>query len=322
MKNTSVKLLLLFLFIGIHSYSKSIPNKIKDLAFPDAEYITENTIRIPFKLADHLIIVKAKANNRVGNFIIDTGAETLILNKVHFNNFHQHRSRRTSGVSSSVDNVFMTKLNKFFINTFNIENINSDIVDLSHIEKSKRVEILGIIGYQVIKEYEIFIDFYLKQITLFKTDKNGNRIDKEILLEKIVDSIPFNLKKHTIVINGYVNNEKLNFGLDSGAEINQLNTTVSKKVRQNFRIVKRVHIIGVGKRKREVIAGKLYGVKFTKKTYSGMMRTLLTNLSGMKDSYGTNLDGILGYEFLAMKRLIINYKKQKLYFINQPFTKN
>jgi len=30
------------------------------------------------------------------------------------------------------------------------------------------------------------------------------------------------------------------------------------------------------------------------------------------------LDGILGYEFFAQKRTIINYKKEKLYFIDYP----
>ena len=38
----------------------------------------------------------------------------------------------------------------------------------------------------------------------------------------------------------------------------------------------------------------------------------------MNEAFGTNLDGILGYEFFAQKRTIINYQKEKLYFINYP----
>jgi hypothetical protein len=38
----------------------------------------------------------------------------------------------------------------------------------------------------------------------------------------------------------------------------------------------------------------------------------------MNEAFGTSLDGVLGYEFFKQKRTIINYQKQKLYFINYP----
>jgi hypothetical protein len=41
----------------------------------------------------------------------------------------------------------------------------------------------------------------------------------------------------------------------------------------------------------------------------------------MYEVFGTQLDGILGYEFFKYKRTIINYKKEKLYFINYPLNK-
>ncbi len=316
---------LIFLILtlsGIIAYGNSSSFKTQQIIFPDAEYITENTIRIPFSLADHLIVIKASVNGQKGNFIIDTGAESLILNKVHFNDFYDHRSRSTSGVSSTVDKTILAKIDKLTLNTFKIKNIDSDVIDLSHIEKRKKEEILGIIGFNILKNYEIFIDFYLKQITLFKTTLSGNRIDKEIFLEEIADSVSFKLKKHTIVLNCFVNNEKVNFGLDTGAEINQLSSQVSKKVKQNFRIVRRVKMLGAGKGEKQVLAGKLYNVKLNNRIYCGVMRTILTNLSGMESAYGTKLDGILGYEFIAMKRIIINYKKEKLYFVTHPYVKN
>ncbi|MCF6347444.1 MAG: hypothetical protein L3J20_03990 [Flavobacteriaceae bacterium] len=57
------------------------PNTIQKLHFPKAEYISENTVRIPFKLIDHLIVIEAEVLNRKGNFIIDTGSDKLVLNR-------------------------------------------------------------------------------------------------------------------------------------------------------------------------------------------------------------------------------------------------
>ena len=49
------------------------------------------------------------------------------------------------------------------------------------------------------------------------------------------------------------------------------------------------------------------------------MKTIITNLNNMNKAFGTNLDGILGHDFFAQKRVIINYQKEKLYFIKYPF---
>lgn len=296
------------------------PFQMMGLHFPQAEVVSPNTIRIPFQLIDHLIVVRASTHEREGNFIIDTGSETLVLNEVHCKNYRKTNYRSASGVNGRIDNAYLKELDSFFFENFSIDNLTADVVNLSHIEESKKMELYGIIGYSVLKEYEVFIDFYLKQITLFKTDDKGERIDRDGLLEKVSDSLSFTQKKHSIMLEAFVNGERLIFGLDSGAEINQLSTTVSKKVLKNFKILQRINIIGADKGEREVLAGKLYRISFGKRLYYGLMRTLLTNLSGMYEAYGAPLDGVVGYEFLAMRRTLINYKKKRLYFIDFPFT--
>ena len=66
------------------------------------------------------------------------------------------------------------------------------------------------------------------------------------------------------------------------------------------------------------MAGTLIKLKLSETIFVGPMKTMLTNLTKMNNAFGTKLDGILGYEFLKRKRTIINYKKEKLYFINNP----
>jgi len=159
---------------------------------------------------------------------------------------------------------------------------------------------------------------HLNQITLAKVDAFGNTFDKNVYLEKIVDSISFDLKNHTIVVDGTINNQKVKFGIDTAAEFNQINKRINKKALKYFIPKKRLQLSGIGKIKIEVLAGKLHRVKLSETTYLGPMGTVLTNLSKMNEAFGTALDGILGFEFFTQKRTIINYQKEKLYFINYP----
>lgn len=115
-----------------------------------------------------------------------------------------------------------------------------------------------------------------------------------------------------------INDQKLVFGLDTAAEFNQINKSTNKKALKYFKPTKRLLLTGASNKKVEVLAGKLHRVKLSEAIYFGPMYTILTNLSKMNEAFGTELDGILGYEFFAQKRTIINYQKKKLYFINYP----
>jgi hypothetical protein len=313
----------LTLFLLCISFANSFANNIDKLIFPNAEILNEYTARIPFKLIDHLIVVEATVLNKKGSFIIDTGSQNLVLNKVHFHSKYENniKNNSTTGIFSNIDNPLQKKLSEFNLQQFTLKNKNADIIDLSHIEKSKKMNLLGIIGYSILKDYEIFIDLYLNQITLTKTDKKGTRLDPKVYLEKFVDSINFKLIKHTIVINGSINNQRLKLGLDTAAEFNQINKSVNKKILKHFVPKKRIRLTGASNNYIEVLLGNLHRLKLSKTVYLGPMKTILTNLTKMYEVFGTQLDGILGYEFFKYKRTIINYKKEKLYFINYPLNK-
>ncbi|WP_299671114.1 hypothetical protein [uncultured Polaribacter sp.] len=315
--------LLSFVFLSNFTFAENPPIRLFPkipLYFSKAECINEFTTRIPFKLVDRLLVVEGSLKNQKGNFIIDTGSEAFILNKVHFKTygFNYVKKGETSGVLNTIENPIEKRINNFSLETLHLKNKDSDIIDLSHIEKSKKIKLLGIIGFDILKDYEIFIDLYLNQITLTKTDKTGKKLSKNKYLETITDSINFSLKNHTIVIDAFVNKEKLKFGLDTGAEFNQLSSKVHKKVLKHFYPKKRIQLMGASSKKIEVLYGNLHRVKLNDKNYFGPMKTIITNLKNMNKAFGTKLDGILGHDFFAQKRVIMNYKKEKIYFIKYP----
>ncbi|MGC6430809.1 MAG: hypothetical protein ACON5F_07190 [Jejuia sp.] len=316
MKRFIIDILLILPILGFSNSRKANPTII----FNNAEILNKNTTRIPFKLVDHLIVVQAELHNRKGSFIIDTGSEAMILNQVHFDDFYefQKKNNSVSGVNEILDYSYERRIDGMDISGFQLKNKISDVINLSHIEQSKKIKLLGIIGYDVLKDYEVFVDLYLNQITLTKTDKSGNLLSNKVYLETIVDSLDFKLKRHTIVVDGFINNQKVKLGIDTAAEFNQINKTIHKKALRYFIPKKRLKLHGASDKSIRVLAGKLHRVKLSESIYFGPMYTVLTNLGQLNEAFGTQLDGILGYEFFAQKRTIINYKKEKLYFIDYP----
>jgi len=322
----SIKIFTIFLYlfsIQLFATETELFEAKPPIVFTKAEFVNNSTTRIQFKIVDQLIIVDVEILDKEGNFIIDTGSETLILNSVHFKPTRTYRQKRkqSSGVHNDIEDVREKYLKKLSIESLSLEKLNADVIDLSHIEKIKKIEVLGIIGYSILKDFEVFIDMHLNQITLSKIDKNGELLSKKVYAETIHDSIDFKLKKHTIVLDALIENHKVKFGLDTGAEYNQLNKNLDSEILDYFYPSEELKLTGASGKKMKVMAGKLYRVKLNDSIYFGPMKTVLTNLRKMNSAFRTNLDGILGFEFFAQQRTIINYKKQKLYFIKFPILK-
>lgn len=273
------------------------------------------TLRVPFRLAGRLIVVQAKVEDQTGNFIIDTGSSDLILNTRHFQGGIQKSGTVSVGATGDVREVRSRRIQRFHWDSLTFKRVNADLIDLNHIERKKNIRLLGLIGYQLLRDFELLIDFQLRQIILTRTDRRGERLDPLAIAEEPVDSLNFELRRHVVVVNGKVNGHRVAFGLDSGAELNLLDREVKRRVLDQFKISRRVVLNGMnGAEETEVLAGKLYRFRAKNQRCSGM-KTLLTNMDDLNRAFQTKLDGLLGYEFLCVRRTIINYKKEKLYFL-------
>lgn len=286
------------------------------LAFPTATVTNANTIHIPFKLAGRLIAVEARIDTLAGAFIIDTGAERLLLNQNYFTGRARPNLSAAVGNTGNAGPVIDRKVDSLHWDNMFFLDIQAHVLDLSHIERKKNMRIIGIIGQDVFADFELFLDFQLQQIILTRLDKNGNRLDPDAMWEMPYDSLGFKLCGHLIILEAEVGGNTLKFNLDSGAELNLIDRRVKRKVLDQFEIVKRVNMVGAGQRSIEVLAGTLSDVRCGNQ-YSESMRTLLTNLTHMNGSLGVRMDGVLGFEFLSTRRTLINYKRKKLFFFRE-----
>jgi len=303
-KKLAVFCFILFLFQKIQATS------IRSFVIPTIQ--EKSSLIVPFTLNGGLIIIQAKINDSIGNFVIDTGAEGLVLNSQHFKGVRDD-SRGYYGLSGRGKALTVSYDNAVKVNGLEFNNVDADVVDLSSIELKKGLKILGLIGFNLLKDYEIMFNYRGRFIALSAVDNKGNVIDPMPYILNKKDSLSFILGNFIPVIDVTVNGVKKKFGIDSGAEINLLDLKRSKDIMSQFTPIRTISLTGSDGKDSEVIAGRLYRVAILEIYRCATMATVLMNMNNLNKIYQSNLDGILGFEFLSPWLFSINYKKQKLY---------
>ena len=199
------------------------------------------------------------------------------------------------------------------MDNLNFINIDADVVDLSSIEYNKDIKILGLVGFSLLSDFEIMFNYRGRFISLSRVDVKGNVIDPMPFILDKKDSLSFTLGNFIPVIDVMVNGVKKKFGIDSGAEINLLDLKKSKDIMAQFQPIKTIRLTGSDGKESDVLAGRLYKLSILEKYRCASMATVLINMDNLNKIYASNLDGILGFEFLSPWLFSINYKKQKLY---------
>jgi Aspartyl protease len=284
------------------------------LTFLETETFGPDLIRIPFDLTGTLITVKAKADKVEGKFFFDTGAAGLVLNQRFFSTAKKSSTGGlANGVTGSVKLEGRTKIDTFNVEKLRAIRMQADLVDLSHLEKTKKIALVGLIGYEVFKDYELLFDYKDQVLVLFRTTGKNDSASPAWEYSPVAD-FPLNFVGHTAILQlGFDGKKKRSFALDSGAEQNLLSTLAGKGfLKNNFEIQGRVKLRGAGSQQVEVMNGLLRNAHLD--TFKiAPMQTILANLTDINVVFDAELDGVLGYEFFSQFLVSINYKKKRLY---------
>lgn len=270
---------------------------------------------IPFNRAGNLILIKAKADTTDGNFILDTGAPGLILNMTYFRNYPQigEVEGETGGITGAIT-ASPTLVNTLSMAAVKYSKVSADRVNLGHIENSKGVKILGLLGMQLFKQFEMIIDYEKSVIYLHHITKKDGKNYKS---DQLQDTSAYNILNITVSDNklftkGQIGSKKLTFVIDTGAESNVLDSRLPNSLFENFNIDRRVKLNGAGNTKIEAIYGDMQQVMVGNLNVTNLP-LLVTNLEKMCFAYDKCIDGILGFDFLALHKIGFNFVTNKMY---------
>ena len=167
------------------------------------------------------------------------------------------------------------------------------------------------LGYAAFKDFELMIDYESKQLTLFKLDRRGNRLQKSS--QKPLKISPFKMVKHLPVLEVVIDNFRLKLGIDTGAEMNLLHKKWERKLYNHFLTYEEIELSG-GSKKRKPSSQSVFDEMSIGNQPFIRMKTLIADLSHLMNNHHIKIDGLLGYEFLSKSVTSINFKKKEIYF--------
>ncbi|HEY1115518.1 MAG TPA: pepsin/retropepsin-like aspartic protease family protein [Chitinophagaceae bacterium] len=271
---------------------------------------------IPFVRAGNLIIVKARVDTTEGNFILDTGAPHLVLNITYFRHYQSHveaEAEQTS-ITGSGSALVKTKVSTFSLGRLQYYGGEADLVDLGHIENSKGIKVLGLLGMELFKQCELVIDYEKNLLYLHRlTRKEASSYQSEHLGDAAhYRTFPIELLKNRILITTTMEGKKMKFVFDCAAESNVLDSRSPDRIMKHVTITRRVLLTGANSRKVEALYGSLANLSMGDLQIN-TLPVLITNLERTCFSDLGCIDGVLGFDFLSGKKIGFNFVTRKMY---------
>jgi hypothetical protein len=232
---------ILFFFVlrpaGIYP-CKALTNTTRyRVILPDLDPIIANdssTCVIPFSRAGNLILIKAKADTAEGNFVLDTGAPGLVLNLTYFRKYDgiAEPDGENGGITGGVSPNSHVLIDSFSIGGIHYFHTEADRIDLGHIENSKHIKILGLLGMQLFRRFEMIIDYEKSLLYLRLIRKKEAAVYKSELLRDTIAyrTVPIELTDDKIFVYGEMARKRLKFVIDCAAESNVLDSRLSNEI--------------------------------------------------------------------------------------------
>jgi len=265
---------------------------------------------IPFQWAGKLMLIKAKVNGLVGNFILDTGTSHLVLNDQYFSG--KKTDKIFHGINGQTGTV-MEDFVKVEIDQHRWKSLYAEIISLSHLEKIKGMPIHGLMGGKMFRSYAMWINFGTQEIGLQKISKqplSAGFYPQETEME--VQN--FRFKENSPCIQVQIGEHSLLFSIDTGAETNVIDQKYKATLSPYFNLSDSKKLNSFSPAVQIINTTRLSNMKLGPFPCQPM-NTIFTSLSKWNTSTsGPKVAGILGFEFLHQFRVSINFKEREICF--------
>jgi len=257
---------------------------------------------VKFELDGGIILVEALLNDSLQTFVLDSGAPGLILN-----NYKQTGEKAVmTGINGSVES-YSVSVDNFVWAGISYPEIGAISMDLSHLESMTKRKISGLIGYELLKDFELLLDYNSNAIQVKTVGASFRNTSTPLV------SFPFSFENHLPVIEAMIGKKKLRLGLDTGAEINVLDKRLSGQIAKVASDPKPYgKIYGVGDQQKPAQLVKVAVTRVQRAAYR-QMNYVLTDFSKITNDGTTNIDGILGFPFLSSCKFSIDFKTKQLH---------
>ena len=257
-------------------------------------------ITIPFQLVNGLIILQAEIDGVSGSYILDTGANTILVDG--------QADNPDQILSTPEGEVMMShrELTKFSIGAFTQYEISAQVISLSSLQEQLGIEIDGIIGGGYFMPNVLSLDFSTSTINISSKSIEEAAIDNlNPYTFKMVNDIP--------IVEVEIEHSLYHFAMDSGASIHFIDLEVCEVMASAKKIKTTSQVLTVDRVK---TSHEQYVVnKFRLGSTSFIGHHFI---SQSFEQVNTELDipisGILSLSKLSRNKVILDFKNSTLYF--------
>ena len=253
------------------------------------------------RLAGGLIMVQARLNGQLGNYILDTGASHLFVNQDLVN----EKTVQAYGVGEQVS-VQSGLVARFEIGPVTFSDQLVYKMDMRHLEAVKGCRIDGIIGTELLKKFTLFVDYENGKVQLTPAD--------QFTTNKTLTALrthPFKMQGHFPMLSISVNAVEYEFALDTGAEANIFSGAFEQAITTHTRELRTGKVRTISQSPLPVRNFTLTEMECLGLHYS-KLGFMFSDLKALNQAYGVELDGILGYPFLRRHPFTIDFSQGRL----------
>lgn len=291
--------------------SKALDDAMAIVAQPD-------TMRVSFVLDNGLIYVPATLNGRNGYFFFDSGAPVLILDRQFLppEKIDKTVSVDFTGMGGAMQDVQWSAGNSMQWSALDLPAFDAPAASMGGETMSDGSPIFGLMGYGILKGYEITFDYQNQEILLARVDSLGNARGASFDKGTLVGRQPLRMKRHIPIIDLAFAGKSYPMGIDCGANANVMKQHLTTTLKDFIEFEEgTVGIAGVGgtvenNRTAFVMQGKVGDVALQD------MYTVFTD-QAIGAGQGDNalpIEGLLGTPFLNQYRTTINFNKGEIAF--------
>jgi predicted aspartyl protease len=171
----------------------------------------------------------------------------------------------------------------------------------------------GALGYDFLRDFRLTIDYKNQTVELAQGAGSPEATDR------FGPALPFKLAHSTkplILLDAYVDElGPFNFVLDTGASTTAVSPTLASRL--NLRLTAIPDVTGGGGSIKASSAG-VRSLRVGSNTATGVAVAVTGALDVISAALGRRLDGILGYNFLSLYRVVIDFPKAQVQFRPAP----
>jgi len=263
-------------------------------------YAAKADVLIPFELVNGLIVIEAEVDGESGNFIVDSGANGVLLNHTTGASDVSYQSLTTTLEGSE------RKIESLRVGEFELGQLLGFSTDLRQIEAFLEKPLHGILGYSVFTPNSLIFDFAASKLHI--SENILTDIDHEGL-----SSMPFYVFDDLPMVDLRIDGQTYSFVLDTGASSHFIDKALRETLASSFvpTGVQKSIITTCGSKQ---ISNEYETANFWVGTSSFDLRAFEKDFQVISKELGKDISGLLSISKLSDSKVLMDLRSKNLYF--------